>query len=206
MTNAKDGWTSVPPELWYLRPYVEKYGLLGRTVYRDDPLHRRSLSKKDVNRLKDAFILIEKRGDFERINQWCDSIEPMTDEIEIADPMRGLLMLFDRFGEAGHEPFRRVKAVPKEVRRTFDWSKIPANLSEFVPFLKRYEDLRSENDIWDYLDAVDLNQRREIHSLRRLIKNRGDDLRLWIKEHYDSDPEAFQAGWLFLIEDFEKLK
>ena len=205
MPNSQDGWASVPPEMRYLRPYVDKYGLLGRTVYRDDPLHSRSLSNRDIERLREAFLLIEQRKDFERIRQWCHSIEPMTDDVEITDPMIGLLILFDRFGEAGHEPFRRVKAIPEEPSPKFDWSKIPESLRDFVPYLKQYECLRSEEDIWIYLESASSVQRKEIHSLRTLLKIRGDDLRTWMKEYYDSDREAFQAGWLFLIEDFEKL-
>lgn len=203
-------WKHLPDEFQYLQKWADKYGLRGLTVYfgKQPPLEKLA-SKEELVQLRTAYETIAKRGDGSRIVQWCLSDSAETPENEIKEEVRGLLLLFEQLADRGLVPF-----TDGQVRYVFpdppplDWSLLPPFLQAWVPWLKKFEMLRTEYEMYCYVDAANEEQLRELAALSDQMDRDGEALTTWCQENdNEGDPaenEAFQAGWLYVLADFAK--
>jgi hypothetical protein len=203
-------WREVPESFRYLKGWASKYGLRGLTVHfgKQPPLEKLA-SSGEMAELRTAYGEIARRDDTSAISEWCLSIRPETPANEAKEHIRGLLLLFERLADRGVPPFAdgRVKFLRPEPRQ-FDWSVLPPSLELFKQWLKRFEELRTEHDLFEYLQNASETQLYELAELRKLINRDGNRLLEWCEAHVlRGDPaeyEAFQAEWLFLLVDFAK--
>jgi hypothetical protein len=200
-------WTYVPEKLQYLQNWASKYGLRGLTVSfgQAPPLP----SKAELVELGTAYETIARRGNVSAITQWCLSIDPQTPPIEAREEIRGLLLLFEQLGDRGLSPFLdgQVRFIPFD-SPLFDWSVLPLALQEWEPWLKKFESLRTEHDLYEYVQNATLEQVRELAALKALIDRNGPSLLAWCEaNNVRGNPakhEAFQAEWLFILADLVK--
>jgi hypothetical protein len=205
-------WEHVPQSLWYLKEWASKFGLRGLTVYfgKQPPL-RKLASPEELVDLRAAYEEILRREDAPAISEWCLSIRPETPANDAKEHIRGLLLLFERLAERDLLPFTdgRVRFLhPKP--RAFDWTVLPATLSHFEPWLRKFERLRTEHDLYEYVQYANETQLRELAELKRLLDSEGSALLEWCEAHISkgnlAEYEAFQAEWLFLLVDFAHSK
>src|SRR5688572_11553575 len=90
MTQRSDEhWNLVPEQFQYLRPWVDKYGLMGRTIYGDRPNFEETVTADQLDDLCAAYREVARREDSVAICRWSASVRPMTPENEIATAIIG---------------------------------------------------------------------------------------------------------------------
>lgn len=186
--HSDQDWRLVPKEFHYLRPWVEKYGLIGRTIYGGGPNFEQTATQEQLDDLRAAYREVAQREDSVAICAWADTVKPMTPENEIACPMIGVLMLFSRLGNAGIEPFVNGEAgVVIQPIKPPDWTLLPADLSHLRPLLERYEDLWSHGLIYEYLDSASPEQIDALLDVFAARDRDGDRVQRWFDEFRDTD-------------------
>ena len=211
-SEAFSYWKHLPLEFRYLQEWTAKFGLRGLTVYfGEQPPLEKLATKKELVELRTAYETIAKRGDGPAINQWCLSIRANTPEVEAREEVRGLLLLVERLADRGLAPFTdgQVRYVSPDPP-SLDWSRLPPFLQAWVPWLKRFEMLRTEYEMYCYVDAASDEQLRELAALSDHMDRDGETLTTWCEENDDEgNPvgnEAFQASWLYVLADFAKTR
>ena len=203
-------WRHVPKDLQYLRRWAARFGLRGLTVYfgQQPPLSTLA-SNDELAELELAYRKIASRGDAQRINRWCHSIRSGDAANEAKEQIRGLLLLFELLADRGLSPYSdgQVRFVSPQPP-PFDWNVLPRHLSQWIPWLKMFEELRTENDFFQFAQNADVHQLRQLTSLDDLLRSDGHSLRAWCEtNNIGGKPaanEAFQAEWLFLFVYFAK--
>jgi hypothetical protein len=180
MLKAPD-WNQLPKSLRYLRPWAAKYGIRGLTVYfgKRPPLAKWA-SKDELVELRTAYDTIAQRGDADAITAWCLSIKSSDPANEVKEHLRGLLLLFERLAEYELPPFAdgEVRYVAPEPP-AFDWSVLPSHLDAWKPWLKKFEAMRTEWELYEYVQQADASQLRELRELKDLIDRDGEVMRNW---------------------------
>ena len=205
-------WQHVPKTLQYLRLWANRFGVRGLTVYfgRQPPLSKLVL-KKELPELQAAYETVALRDDAARISQWCLSIQPSDPANQAKEKIRGLLLLFERLADRGLSPFTdmRVRFVPPDAP-SYDWNVLPADLHQWKCWLKKFEELRTEHELFQYAQNANDAQLRELEAVRDLLGCEGERLRAWcMANNVEGNPansEAFQAEWLFLLVEFAQLR
>lgn len=208
---ASDAFSFLPDEFQYLQKWAAKFGLRGLTVYfgKQPPL-KTLASKEDLVELRAAYEAIASRDDGPKITQWCLSIRAETPEVEAREKVRGLLLLFERLADRGLSPFTdgKVRYVPPDPN-PLDWGKLPPSLQRWLPWLKKFGEF-SEAEHYEYVQAANEEQVRELAVLKQLLDRDGQPLFAWCQANFvDDNPaenEAFQAMWLPVLVDFAKEK
>ena len=203
-------WNHIPKSLRYVKAWASKYGVRGLTVYfeRKPPLAKWA-SKDELVELRSAYETIVQRRDADAIAAWCLTIKSDHPANEVKEHVRGLLLLFERIGEYDLSPFNdgKVRFVSPDPP-PFDWSVIPSHLEQWKPWLEKFEDLRTEHDLYEYVERANHIQLRELRSLKELIDRDRQALIDWcVANNVKGNPAkraAFQAEWLFLLVDFAK--
>jgi hypothetical protein len=203
-------WTNVPVRFLYLQNWASKYGLQGLTVNfgKLSPLAT-LVTIMEIPELRAAYEEIAKREDAPAISEWCLSVRPETPDYEAKERIRGLMLLFERLADRGIPPFidGRVRFLHPEPRE-FDWAVLPSTLEHFKSWLTKYEGLRTEHDVYKYVQYANDAELRELADLKKLMDREGNVLLEWCESHIargnTAEYEAFQAEWLFLLVDFYK--
>jgi hypothetical protein len=206
--EQSDPWKLVPESLRYLRTWADGFGLRGLTAYfgRQPPLSKFA-SVDELAELKLVYESIARRGDAERINAWCLSIRPGDAANDVKERIRGLLLLFEHLGDRELTPFSdgRVRFVAP-APPLFDWNVLPEHLQPWKSWLQRFEHLTTEDDVYQYAQNASGDRLRELTALADLLRRDGPLLREWCEANDAAGKpaarEAFQAEWLFLLEDF----
>ena len=208
--EGQNDWQLVPTEFHYLRPWADRFGLRGLTVhFGDQPPLSKLASPSELVELRQAYEVLAERDDALAISQWCWSIPAQTPAVEVREAIRGLLLLFERLSDRGLEPFTdgRVRYVYPEPRE-FDWSVLPPHLKEWQPWLEKFENLRTEGELYDYLVDASDEQLDELAELKQLFERDRTALAAWCEaNNVTGNPvenEAFQAEWIFLLMDFAR--
>jgi hypothetical protein len=204
-------WSDVPQAFQYLYPWASKFGLRGLTVYFGErPPLRKFASEAELIELSAAYETIARSGDVPAITAWCLSIPPEASANEAKEQIRGLLLLFERLADAyGLRPFTdgRVRYITPDLP-PFDWSVLPPHLRHCEPWLRRFEGLRTEEDVFQYTQCASGEQLRELAALKQFLDGDGQPLLEWCEaNNVKGNPamrEAFQGEWLFLLVDFAK--
>jgi hypothetical protein len=200
-------WQHLPAKFSYLRSWAERFGLRGLTIYNSPEPVNRYASEADLSELRDAYKVIAERNEVQDICAWCYTIESGAPATEVREHVRGLLLLFERLAGYGIEPFidGRVRYAYPEGSIVFDWARLPNHLQHWTPWLKRFQDLQTEMQLYEFVDAANEDERNLLLELKEKVARDGDALRNWCElNDVKSGParnEAFQAGWLFLLED-----
>lgn len=205
-------WERVPPKFQYLRSWAMKYGMRGLTVHFGSPQQQEDLaSEEELNELTTAYLAISARGDSLAISEWCRSVPRETILNEPREQIRGLLLVFEKLGDCNVVPFNdeKVRYVYPE-REVFDWSVLPPQLGEFESWLRRFEELRTEHDLYEYVEHASHLELLELAELSDLLKEDRELLLEWCEANdrveKPAGKEAFQAGWLFLLVHFARPK
>jgi hypothetical protein len=203
-------WSKIPESFHYLRPWASKYGLRGLTVYHGRlPALSNLASHDELLELRLAYKEISEHGDGPQITQWCLSIPSNSPLSETKERIRGLLLLFERLAEYGLSPFNngQVRYISPH-SAAFNWDALPPNLGIWKPWLKRFQDLRTEHDLLEHVENADKTQLRELRELCDFMSKFGAELSKWCeqtnKKGNPASDEAFQAEWLFLLCDFAR--
>jgi len=209
MPKASD-WNQIPKSVRYVKPWATAYGIRGLTVYfgRKRPLAKWA-TEDELVELRTAYRTIAKRGDADAITAWCLSIQSDHPANEVKEHVRGLLLLFERLADYDLLPFNdgKVRYISPDPP-PFDWSVLPSHLKQWKPWLQKFEGLRTEGDLHEYVQRATQSQLRELQALKKLIDREGQALRDWCAstdvKGNSAKHEAFQAGWLFLLEYFAR--
>jgi hypothetical protein len=199
-------WEHVPEAFRYLQRWAH-LGVRGLTVhFGTQPPLKKLASQSELADLRIAYETIAERDDAAAISEWCLSIPAETAANEVKEHIRGLLLLFECLADYDLAPFtdERVRFLSAE-EQPFAWSVLPAHLQHWEPWLKKFEHLRSEAELYDYVKFANVDQRRELKELKRFLANGSDDLQAWfVAANVAGHParrEAFQAEWLFVLVD-----
>lgn len=212
MTLYPTYWSNVPADFQFIYPWAKKFGLRGLTVHFGDELAEiRTLTPSDIAELHSAYDAIASQADVSQLNTWCLSDAAASTANEAKEHIRGLLLLFERLAEAGIAPFTdgRVRFI-RPPEKPFDWTVLPSHLGKFEGWLRKFESLGTEHELYEYVQNATQQQLDELAQLRELLNRDGESLREWCEAHNKkSDPaeyEAFQAEWLFLLVYFAETK
>jgi hypothetical protein len=199
-------WSLLPREFQYLADAARKYGIRGLTIFH----RKRQLSEfandDELAELREVYNAIDAREDSLPISKWCMSIALNSPVHDVSECVRGLLLLFDQLADIGVHPFseRRVTFVDLTTPRVFDWSVLPHELDSWRPWLVKYQDLRSEWEMCEFLNDVTEEQKCDLQKLHQLVETDGDRLRDWCSANdvpgNPAEYEAFQAEWLFVLD------
>jgi hypothetical protein len=78
-----------------------------------------------------------------------------------------------------------------------------------VAWLRKFGE-SSEAELYEYVQAANEEQVRELATLKELLDRYGEPLAEWCQANFvDGNPgenEAFQAEWLFVLVDFAKAR
>jgi hypothetical protein len=199
----------LPAEFAYLRHWAEKFGVRGLTIYNSPVPYTKYASDRELPELQIAYETIATRGDLPSIIKWCHSIESRTPANDAREAVRGLLLLFERLAEYELSPFAdgRVRYIyPKEEPYVFNWDRLPAQFRHLIPWLQKFEHLRTEMQVYDYAADANEAQRRELLELRALLARDSDAFVDWCTSNdnaaHSPKREIFQAEWMFLLLDF----
>jgi len=205
-------WEQVPSQFQYLRSWASKFGVRGPTVHFGASLRQEDLASDDeLPELTTAYLTISERSDSSEISEWCRSVLPETIAHEAAGQVYGLLLVFEKLGDCKVEPFndgkvRYIRPAPE----VFDWSVLPPQLAEFESWLRRFEELRTEHDLYEYVEHASHFELLELAELSDLLNEERELLLEWCEANNGLDKpagrEAFQAEWLFLLVDFASPK
>jgi hypothetical protein len=204
--RASSSWLCVPAEFQYLHDYAVKWGTRGLTVDFSAADLECRLSAAELLELSNVYKTIAAQGQNEAISTWCHSVKRGHLANEAKEQIRGLLLLFEKLGEADIQPFTDgdVRFLHAELK-PFDWSRLPPRLSKWVPWLRRFETLRTEADLFRFLSTATKDQLSELVALNDALKNDGRALLEWCeannKKSNPDEHEAFQAEWLFVLVD-----
>lgn len=206
--DSTEGWTEIPQSLQYLRPWAASFGMRGLTVYHGGlPSLNRLATQEELLELSRAYDAISERGEGPEITRWCRSVPSESVLNEVKEEIRGLLLLFERLAEYGLSPFtdghvRYSAPAPK----TFNWSLLPPGLRNWEPWLRKFEGLRTEHDLFEYVQRANAVQLCELAALCDQLGASGEQLSEWCtrtnRKGNPAGDEAFQAEWLFLLGDF----
>lgn len=206
--GSNDVWTHVPQMLHYLRKWACDYGLRGLTVYfGEQPPLSTLATPEELVELRTAYETIVRREDAPAISEWCLSAPAKAIANDAREHIRGLLLLFESLAERGLLPFTdgRVRFLSPDPQ-PFDWSVLPPHLRPWKPWLTKFEDLRTEHDLYEYVQNASDDQFQELLDLKGLLDRNDQALMEWCdtnsKKGDPAEREAFQAGWLFLLADF----
>lgn len=204
--------SDTPVWMHYVLPFAAQFGVRGLTVYYREPLAPSDLATpEELADLCQVYADISRHSDGPTIAHWCFSIQRESPMNEIKEHVRGLLLLFERLGDFGLSPFTdgQVRYVVPDTK-PYDWSVLPSHLSEWRSWLEKFELLRTEHDLFEYVDNADDVQLRELVTLRDKLDTSGDELAKWCEQTNvkgnSAKHEAFQAEWLFLLGDFARLR
>jgi hypothetical protein len=202
-------WKELPTQFAYLQPWAEKFGVRGLTIYNKVVPVSKYASRTELAELCEAYEAIAERGNIDELIEWCHSIETGTPANDAREAVRGLLLHFERLAEYDIQPFTdgQVRYVdPHEEPYTFDWTRLPAEFQHLIPWLNKFEHLRSEIAVYEYAAGANEQQRVELLDFKALLARNDGAFAIWcIANDKDTHPakwEIFQAGWMFLLVDF----
>jgi len=166
MANRRDRglrWESVPSELHYLRPVVERYGDLGMGVPYDEVMgrHVRWAERATPEQLAELAPICERLcrdGDLAALRAWIDASGGGRPSVgAVAGAMSGLLNTLAHLAEMGREPFASawVVASDPEPDQAMDPSKLPETLRPFVALFEKWGDVLSDTTRYKLLDRAE---------------------------------------------------
>jgi hypothetical protein len=201
-------WKHLPADLKYLQPWAAKFGVRGLTIYNKAVPLAKYTKKSELAELREAYETIANK-DVDAIIAWCHSVETGSAANDAREEVRGLLLLFDRLAAYELAPFTEGRVryrYPEEEPRVFDWTRLPAQFHYLIPWLKKFEHLRSELAVYNYAGDANAEQRRELVEFKKLLDRDNGAFADWCiateRVDHPAEWEIFQAGWMFLLVDF----
>jgi hypothetical protein len=174
--STDSDWKHVPVAFQYLRDWASRYGLRGLTIRfgQKQPINTLA-SEVELIDLSTAYETIATRGDGPEITAWCVSNDARRVANEAKEQIRGLLLLFERLADYGIAPFSdsKVRFTSPEPGQ-FDWNALPMHLQQWKPWLTKFAFLRTEENLFQYVNQASDSQVRELAALKVLLDSDGE--------------------------------
>jgi hypothetical protein len=159
------------------------------------------MSAKDIKRLSDLYMTIDRRGDADAVSTWFYA--PEGRPIHQDEDRRTVFRLYTMFAileERGVEPFAsgRVRLDSPEPAR--DWGQLPPDLRYLVAPAERYGHLSSHDEINEAVERLTAEESEELAALGRRVTEDYRKIRTWeAPRPYSKSPEAWRLRNLQLL-------